>query len=85
MSDDIETVHENVNGDQTTTKRVAYEGEVYEFEGEPGGEYAGEGDAPAGAVQALQEHLGEDATVAGAAKAKYSTESSNGKNSGESE
>lgn len=82
---DIETVHENVNGEQTTTKRVAYEGDVYKFEGEPGGEYehAGEGDAPTGAVQALQEHLGEGATVADASSAKYSTDASGEASTGE--
>lgn len=79
MSDhDIETVHENVNGDQITTKRVPHDGDVYEFTGAPGGEYeyAGEGDAPTGAVQTLQEHLGEEASVASDATAKYTAESS---------
>lgn len=60
----IETVHENVNGDQRTTKRVPHEGDVYEFEATEGEyEYVGEGTPPAGAVTALQNHLGEGESV----------------------
>lgn len=86
MPDDIETIHENREDVPLTTKRVPYEGEVYEFERRLGGEYefAGEGTAPIGAVQALQEHLSEDATVAEATEAgKYTTAGSEAGAAGE--
>lgn len=79
MSDDIQTTHQKENGLQTTTKRVPYEGDIYEFEAGPEAEYehVGEGTAPTGAVQALLEHLGEGESV-DSAPTKYTT-------SGESE
>lgn len=65
---DIETVHENVDGEQITTKRVPHQGDVYEFEGEPGGEYefTGEGTAPVAVREALKAHLGEGESVSDA-------------------
>lgn len=56
----IETVHENVNGDQVTTKRVNHEGDVYEFEAtDEEFVYVGEGTAPVAVREALNGHLGE--------------------------
>lgn len=63
MSDhDIATEHRNEDGEQRTTKRVEHDGDVFEFEGKPGGEYLYLGDStlPAAVLEAVDDHLGED-------------------------
>lgn len=64
-STDIETVHQHRDGEQQTTKRVHYDGDVFEFTGTPGGEfeYAGEKTAPAEVINALTDHVGTDEDV----------------------
>jgi len=65
MSDEITTVHQNVNGRQRTEKRVSYNSEVYAFEAEDGGEYelVSHDAAPSAVLDELLDHLGEEESV----------------------
>ena len=65
MSDEITTVHQNVNGRQRTEKRLPHDGEVYVFEAEDGSEYELESHdaAPSGVLDELLDHLGEEESV----------------------
>jgi hypothetical protein len=65
MSDEITTVHENVDGRQTTEKRVPHDGEVYVFATVDLGEYELQSHdaAPSAVLDELLDHLGEGQTV----------------------
>ena len=65
MSDEITTVHRNVNGRQRTEKRVPHDGEVYAFEAEGGSEYelVSHDSASSAVLDELLDHLGEEESV----------------------